>query len=59
MHLPYRNRALAFKVLRARLFESQRRAAEERVGAARRAQAGTAERNERIRTYNFAQVSWL
>lgn len=51
----HRNRAQAMKVLRARLYEAQRAKAAAAVDAERRSQAGTAERNERIRTYNFAQ----
>jgi protein subunit release factor A len=45
------------RVLRARLLEQQRRAAGEAASAARRSQVATAERNERVRTYNFQQVS--
>jgi peptide chain release factor 1 len=49
----HKNRAKALSVLRARLLEAQRaRQAEER-GDARRAQVGTGERSEKIRTYNF------
>jgi peptide chain release factor 1 len=51
----HKNRARAMKILRARLLEmEQARAAAERA-ADRRAQVGTGERSERIRTYNFAQ----
>jgi peptide chain release factor 1 len=49
----HKNRAKALSVLRARLLDAQRaRQAEER-GEARRAQVGTGERSEKIRTYNF------
>ena len=49
----HKNRAKAMSVLRARLLEAERaRQAEER-GDARRAQVGTGERSEKIRTYNF------
>ncbi len=49
----HKNRAKALSVLRARLLEAQRaRQAEER-GEVRRAQVGTGERSEKIRTYNF------
>jgi len=50
-----KNKAKALRVLRARLLDA--RAAEEnaRYAAQRRAQVGTGERNERIRTYNFPQ----
>jgi peptide chain release factor 1 len=51
----HKNRARAMKILRARLLEiEQARAAAERA-ADRRAQVGTGERSERIRTYNFPQ----
>ncbi len=50
-----KNRAKAMKVLRSRLLEQ--RVAEEnaKYAAQRRAQVGTGERNEKIRTYNFPQ----
>ena len=49
----HKNRAKALSVLRARLLEAERaRQAEER-GDARRAQVGTGERSEKIRTYNY------
>ena len=50
-----KNKAKAFKVLRTRLLNQ--RVAEEnaRYAAQRKAQVGTGERNEKIRTYNFPQ----
>ena len=50
-----KNKARALTVLRSRLLE--RRIAEEnaKYAAVRKAQVGTGERNERIRTYNFPQ----
>ncbi|MEI6565381.1 MAG: peptide chain release factor 1 [Verrucomicrobiota bacterium] len=50
-----KNKARAMTVLRSRLLE--RKVAEEnaRYAAQRKAQVGTGERNERIRTYNFPQ----
>jgi peptide chain release factor 1 len=50
-----KNKAKALRVLRSRLLDA--RVAEEnaRYAAQRKAQVGTGERNERIRTYNFPQ----
>src|SRR5262245_34284768 len=50
-----KNKAKALKVLRSRLLDA--RVAEEnaKYAAQRKAQVGTGERNERIRTYNFPQ----
>jgi peptide chain release factor 1 len=50
-----KNKAKALKVLRSRLLDQ--RVAEEnaRYSAQRRAQVGTGERNEKIRTYNYPQ----
>jgi peptide chain release factor 1 len=42
-------------VLRARLFEAQRDAAQGEEAEARRAMVGSGDRSERIRTYNFPQ----
>ena len=51
----HKNKARAMKILRSRIYEAeQERLADER-SSARRAQVGTGERSEKIRTYNFPQ----
>ena len=50
-----KNKAKALKVLRSRLLEAKTAEENARYAAQRKAQVGTGERNERIRTYNFPQ----
>jgi len=48
-----KNKAKALKVLRARLLDMERQRQQEKIARDRRAQIGTGERSEKIRTYNF------
>jgi peptide chain release factor 1 len=49
------NRTRAMKILRARLYEKALREKQEKEDAKRRAQVGTGDRSEKIRTYNYPQ----
>jgi peptide chain release factor 1 len=50
-----KNRTKALAVLRARLLEARQREQTEEISETRRAQVGTGERSEKIRTYNYPQ----
>lgn len=49
------NKENALAILSARLLEQKQKEVEKELGGARRAQIGTASREEKIRTYNFPQ----
>ncbi|MCT4577285.1 peptide chain release factor 1 [Donghicola sp.] len=51
----HQNRAIAMQVLKTRLFDMQRQAADAERAADRKSQVGSGDRSERIRTYNFPQ----
>lgn len=51
----YKNKDKALKVLRSRLLEIEQEKHDAEIAGARKAQVGTGDRSERIRTYNFPQ----
>lgn len=50
-----KNRERALQILRARLYEAKQQEEEAKLSADRKALIGTADRSEKIRTYNFPQ----
>jgi peptide chain release factor 1 len=50
-----KNRAMALKMLRTKLYERELEKQQSERDAARRSQVGTGDRSEKIRTYNFPQ----
>ena len=51
----HKNKAKALKILRSRVYESEKRKKDLERSSNRRSQIGTGDRSERIRTYNFPQ----
>jgi peptide chain release factor 1 len=51
----HRNRAKAMALLRSRILDAENRRADEARAQERRAQVGSGDRSQRIRTYNFPQ----
>jgi len=49
------NREAAMSILRAKLYEMQHQAEFQKIASDRKTQVGTADRSEKIRTYNFPQ----
>lgn len=50
-----KNKELAFKILKTRLYDLKLREQEEKAAAERKCKIGTGDRSEKIRTYNYPQ----
>ena len=51
----HKNKDKALKILKARIYETEREAQMEQNAEARKSQVGSGDRSERIRTYNYPQ----
>ena len=51
----HKNKAKALKILRSRIYETQRNQIQSDIASSRKEQIGSGDRSERIRTYNFPQ----
>ena len=51
----HKNKAKALKILRSRIYESEKRKKDQERADNRKSQIGSGDRSERIRTYNFPQ----
>jgi peptide chain release factor 1 len=51
----YKNKQKAMAMLRARIYEAEQERHDAEISESRRAQVGSAERSEKIRTYNYPQ----
>lgn len=51
----YKNKDKAMKILRSRILETEKEKQNSEIAGERRAQVGTGDRSERIRTYNYPQ----
>lgn len=51
----HKNKAKALEMLRAKIYDEQRRKLDEERAADRKSQVGSGDRSERIRTYNYPQ----
>ena len=51
----HKNKAKALKILRSRVYETEKRKKDQERSSSRRSQIGSGDRSERIRTYNFPQ----
>lgn len=51
----HKNKAKAMKILKTKLYEIERERQQKEISSSRKAQVGSGDRSERIRTYNFPQ----